>query len=40
MICNTGTDIIKPAEQYSEHEWDRILDINLRGYYFCAQFAA
>jgi len=40
MICNAGTDIIKPAEQYEEHEWDKILDINLRGYYFCAQFAA
>ncbi|NEQ18700.1 MAG: SDR family oxidoreductase [Microcoleus sp. SIO2G3] len=40
MICNAGTDIIKPAEQYAENEWDKILDINLRGYYFCAQFAA
>lgn len=40
MICNAGTDIIKPAEQYEEDEWDKILDINLRGYYFCAQFAA
>lgn len=40
MICNAGTDIIKPAEQYEEQEWDKILDINLRGYYFCAQFAA
>jgi NAD(P)-dependent dehydrogenase (short-subunit alcohol dehydrogenase family) len=40
MICNAGTDIIKPAEQYKENEWDKILDINLRGYYFCAQFAA
>ena len=40
MICNAGTDIIKPAEQYTENEWDKILDINLRGYYFCAQFAA
>ncbi|GAA6621068.1 SDR family NAD(P)-dependent oxidoreductase [Scytonema sp. NUACC26] len=40
MICNAGTDIIKPAEQYAENEWDKILNINLRGYYFCAQFAA
>ncbi|MGK7953331.1 MAG: SDR family NAD(P)-dependent oxidoreductase [Xenococcaceae cyanobacterium] len=39
-ICNAGTDIIKPAEQYEENEWNKILDINLRGYYFCAQFAA
>ncbi|MBW4555607.1 MAG: SDR family oxidoreductase [Trichormus sp. ATA11-4-KO1] len=40
MICNAGIDVIKPAEQYEENEWDKILDINLRGYYFCAQFAA
>lgn len=40
MICNAGTDIIKPAEQYEETEWDLILDINLRGYYFYTKFAA
>lgn len=40
MICNAGVDIIKPAEAYEETEWDTILDINLRGYYYCAQFAA
>lgn len=40
MICNAGIDIIKAAEQYEEHEWDQILNINLRGYYFCSQFAA
>ncbi|MGL5921851.1 SDR family NAD(P)-dependent oxidoreductase [Chroococcidiopsis sp.] len=40
LICNAGIDIIKPAEQYEVEEWDKILNINLRGYYFCAQFAA
>lgn len=40
LICNAGIDIIKPAEQYEAEEWDKILHINLRGYYFCAQFAA
>lgn len=40
MICNAGTDIIKPAETYEEAEWDEIIDINLRGYYYCAKFAA
>lgn len=40
LICNAGIDIIKPAEQYEAEEWNKILDINLRGYYFCAQFAA
>lgn len=40
MICNAGIDIIKPAEAYRESEWDRILDINLRGSFYCAQAAA
>jgi NAD(P)-dependent dehydrogenase (short-subunit alcohol dehydrogenase family) len=40
MICNAGIDIIKPAESFEETEWDRIVDINLRGCYYCAQFAA
>jgi NAD(P)-dependent dehydrogenase (short-subunit alcohol dehydrogenase family) len=39
-ICNAGTDIIKPATGYSEDEWDRILDVNLRGAYMCAKYAA
>lgn len=40
IICNAGTDIIKPATEYSEDEWDHILDVNLRGVYMCAKFAA
>src|ERR1700722_13398026 len=40
IICNAGTDIIKSAIEYSEEEWDRILDVNLRGVYMCAKFAA
>jgi NAD(P)-dependent dehydrogenase (short-subunit alcohol dehydrogenase family) len=40
LICNAGIDTIKPAEQYEAEEWDKIIDINLRGYYFCTQFAA
>ena len=40
MICNAGTDIIKPAETYESVEWDEILSVNLRGYYYCAQAAA
>lgn len=40
MICNAGTDIIKPAHSYEEPEWDEIIDTNLRGYYYSAKFAA
>ena len=40
MICNAGIDKIKPAETYEEDEWDRILDVNLKGAYFCSKAAA
>lgn len=40
MVCNAGTDIIKPAHSYEEPEWDEIVDTNLRGYYYCAKFSA
>ncbi|MDK1494386.1 SDR family oxidoreductase [Sinorhizobium sp. 7-81] len=40
MICNAGVDIIKPAHSYEEPEWDEVVDTNLRGYYYCAKFAA
>jgi NAD(P)-dependent dehydrogenase (short-subunit alcohol dehydrogenase family) len=40
IICNAGTDIIKPATEYNDEEWDKILHVNLRGVYMCAKFAA
>ncbi|MGI2034693.1 SDR family NAD(P)-dependent oxidoreductase [Rhizobium panacihumi] len=40
MICNAGTDIIKPAETYEIEEWEHVLSINVRGYYLCAKAAA
>ncbi|WP_218573858.1 SDR family NAD(P)-dependent oxidoreductase [Pseudomonas yangonensis] len=40
MICNAGIDKIKPAESYEADEWDQILNVNLKGAYFCAKAAA
>jgi NAD(P)-dependent dehydrogenase (short-subunit alcohol dehydrogenase family) len=40
IICNAGTDIIKPATEYDDEEWDKILNVNLRGVYMCAKYAA
>ncbi len=37
LVNNAGIDIIKPAVDYAEREWDDILDINLKGYFLCAQ---
>jgi NAD(P)-dependent dehydrogenase (short-subunit alcohol dehydrogenase family) len=40
VVCNAGIDIIKPAVDYEPEEWDRVLDINLRGAFLLAQAAA
>ncbi|MGH7278022.1 MAG: SDR family NAD(P)-dependent oxidoreductase [Candidatus Rokuibacteriota bacterium] len=37
LVNNAGIDIIKPAVDYAEAEWDQIVDINLKGYFLCAQ---
>ncbi len=39
LLNNAGIDIIKPAVDYTEAEWDQIIDINLKGYFLCAQAA-
>jgi NAD(P)-dependent dehydrogenase (short-subunit alcohol dehydrogenase family) len=40
LINNAGTNIRKPLLEYTEAEWDAILDTNLKGLFFCSQFAA
>jgi NAD(P)-dependent dehydrogenase (short-subunit alcohol dehydrogenase family) len=40
VVCNAGIDVIKPAIDYTETEWDRVLAINLRGAFLPAQAAA
>lgn len=40
LVNNAGIFFLKPALEMSEEEWDRMLDINLRGQFFCAQRAA
>jgi len=37
LIANAGTNIRKPPEQYTADEWSSVLDINLRGTFWCAQ---
>jgi 2-deoxy-D-gluconate 3-dehydrogenase len=37
LLTSAGTNIRKPPEQYSLEEWTRVLDINLRGTFLCAQ---
>lgn len=40
LINNAGTNVRKPALEFSEEEWDLILDTNLKGAFFCAQEVA
>ncbi|MFH1643086.1 MAG: SDR family NAD(P)-dependent oxidoreductase [Patescibacteria group bacterium] len=40
LVNNAGIAEFKPFLEITEEEWDRTLDINLKGYFLCAQIAA
>lgn len=40
MICNAGIDILKPLTSLEDDEWNAIINVDLRGYFNCAQIAA
>ncbi|HTX24048.1 MAG TPA: glucose 1-dehydrogenase [Steroidobacteraceae bacterium] len=40
LINNAGIEEVSPSLEVSEPLWDRILDTNLKGAFFCAQAAA
>jgi gluconate 5-dehydrogenase len=40
LVNNAGVEQVCPALDVSEALWDRIVDINLKGAFFCAQAAA
>ncbi len=40
LVNNAGIYQPKPALEMTEEEWDKTIDINLKGYFFCAQRAA
>ena len=37
MVNNAGLNIIKYALEVTEDDWDRVLDTNLKGLFFCCQ---
>ncbi|HSW58795.1 MAG TPA: SDR family oxidoreductase [Dehalococcoidales bacterium] len=41
-ICvnNAGISLQEPAEEMKEEDWDRIIDINMKGVFLCSQAAA
>lgn len=40
LVPNAGVQFPKPSLDVTEADWDATLDINLKGYFFGAQFAA
>ncbi len=40
MVNTVGIAMVKPSVELSESEWDRVLDVNLKGAFFCAAAAA
>jgi len=40
LINNAGMEEVRPSLEIDEALWDRILDTNLKGAFFCAQAAA
>jgi NAD(P)-dependent dehydrogenase (short-subunit alcohol dehydrogenase family) len=37
LINNAGTALTKRAEEITESDWDRVVDVDLKGVFFCAQ---
>jgi NAD(P)-dependent dehydrogenase (short-subunit alcohol dehydrogenase family) len=40
LVNNAGIAPTKPFLEITEGDWDKVLDINLKGYFLCAQAAA
>ena len=39
LVNNAGLNIQRHALEVSEEDWDRVLDVNLKGLFFCSQAA-
>ncbi|MCM3790253.1 glucose 1-dehydrogenase [Domibacillus indicus] len=39
LVNNAGINIAKPSLEVTEEDWDRVLDTNLKGTFFCTQRA-
>ena len=37
LVNNAGINIPRPATEVTEEQWDQILDINLKGAFFCSK---
>lgn len=39
LVNNAGVELIKPTHELTEEDWDRVLDINLKGYFLVSKHA-
>ena len=39
LVNNAGVYVSKPVEAFSEHEYDEIMDINMKGTFLCTKYA-
>jgi NAD(P)-dependent dehydrogenase (short-subunit alcohol dehydrogenase family) len=39
LINNAGVNLTKPFTEITEEEWDRVIDVNQKGTFFCTQIA-
>lgn len=37
LVNNAGTTFRMPSEDFTEEAWDKVIDVNLKGAFFCAQ---
>ena len=40
LVNNAGVNYVKPVLEVTEEEWDRVLDVDLKGSFFLTQFVA
>ncbi len=40
LVNNAGVNFVKPVLEVTEEEWDRVIDIDLKGAFFLSQFVA
>ncbi len=40
LVNNAGVQFPKNSDQVTESDWDNTVNTNMKGYFFCAQFAA
>jgi NAD(P)-dependent dehydrogenase (short-subunit alcohol dehydrogenase family) len=39
LVNNAGVNFLKPFEEVTVEEWDRVINTDLRGTYFCSRYA-